>query len=252
MKQLFHIDVVHADSVINADIVGIGSFLSKFKYSKNFIKKIFQIIRRKPVNHVWGTGFIREEEEKESKFFHKMVFHALRGELSKQRVEKITGKSLGSIPLCDGGILVSELFDYRIEKKYELGIIPHYREQDEPLFQDMRKISKKSILINLRDNPMKVCEQIGSCEYILSSSLHGLIIADSFHIPNLHVKVSNKLLGDGFKFRDYYSGYGLDANTFDANISIPSIKDIIDNYRIDPAIVEQKKHDMYQCFPFKE
>lgn len=251
MKRIFHIDMVCADSPLNTDIVGIGSCLRDFYYNKRFRIRVSQVLRQKNVIHVWGTGFLYEEKEKNPRFFRNMIFHALRGELSKQRVEKITKKPLGDIPLCDGGILTSELFDHRIEKKYELGIIPHFREQDEPLFQEMKRISKRSVLINLREDPIKVCEKIGSCDYILSSSLHGLIIADSFHIPNLHIKVSNKPLGDGFKFRDYYSGYGLDTGTVDANIRIPSLNDIIDNYRIEPSVVEQKKSEMYQCFPFK-
>ena len=251
MKRLFHIDIVCADSPLNSDIVGIGSCLDRFYYDNNFKIRVSQVLHQKTVIHVWGTGYLFEHEEKKHRFFRKMVFHALRGELSKKRVEKNTRKTLGAIPLCDGGILTSELFDHRIEKEYELGIIPHFREQDEPLFQEMKRISKKSVLINLREDPIKVCEKIGSCDYILSSSLHGLIIADSFHIPNLHIKVSNKPLGDGFKFRDYYSGYGLNTGTVDANIRIPSLNDIIDNYRIEPSVVEQKKREMYQCFPFK-
>lgn len=252
MKQIFHIDVEHTRSAVEADIVGLGSCLASFQYQRPFRMALHEIVNKSVVHHVWGTGFMYEEKEKEPRFIHKVVFHALRGELSKKRVEKITGKSLGAIPLCDGGILAAELFDKRIEKKYELGIIPHFREQDEPLFQEMMKNSKRSVMINLRNDPLKVCEQIGSCDYILSSSLHGLIISDSFHIPNLYVKVSDKLAGDGFKFRDYYSGYGFDVNTVDVNISIPTINNIIDNYRIEQTVVEQKKHEMYHCFPFKK
>ena len=50
----------------------------------------------------------------------------------------------------------------------------------------------------------KLCE----CEFILSSSLHGIILSDADHIPNMWIKLSDKVLGDGFKFRDYFRSVG--------------------------------------------
>lgn len=140
----------------------------------------------------------------------------------------------------------------KIEKKYTIGIIPHYKEQDEPVFGKLADTFSKSVLINLKAEPMSVYEQIGSCEYVISSSLHGLIISDSFGIPNLHVKATDKLIGgkDGFKFKDYFSGYELEDNPFDINNNVPSISDIIDRYKIKPEIVEMKKKEMIDCFPF--
>jgi pyruvyltransferase len=43
-----------------------------------------------------------------------------------------------------------------------------------------------------------------SCENILTSSLHGVILSDSYNIPNLWFKATDGITGDGFKFRDYY------------------------------------------------
>jgi pyruvyltransferase len=40
---------------------------------------------------------------------------------------------------------------------------------------------------------------------ILSSSLHGLILADAYEIPNKRLVIGNRLLGSDFKFMDYYS-----------------------------------------------
>ena len=48
-----------------------------------------------------------------------------------------------------------------------------------------------------------------SCENILSSSLHGLILAEAYGIPTCRVVFSEKILGGDFKFYDYYSGVGI-------------------------------------------
>lgn len=51
-----------------------------------------------------------------------------------------------------------------------------------------------------------VIDQIYSCQSILSSSLHGLICADAYNIPNLWLK--QKLNEGDFKFLDYFASQG--------------------------------------------
>jgi len=51
-------------------------------------------------------------------------------------------------------------------------------------------------------DPLEVVRQIGSCKRIVTSSLHGMIVADAFGIPR-RVEICNKLDGGTFKFRDY-------------------------------------------------
>ena len=47
-------------------------------------------------------------------------------------------------------------------------------------------------------------DTICACDVILSSSLHGLIISDAYAIPNVWIKLSDKVEGNGFKFKDYF------------------------------------------------
>lgn len=44
------------------------------------------------------------------------------------------------------------------------------------------------------------------CEYgiILSSSLHGLIIAEAYHVPNVWIEFGKPLIGGHFKFHDFF------------------------------------------------
>lgn len=250
LKNLFGLDIVHAESYLIADIVGIGSGLGVYQYKSNIKGKIYQRMFDKAVHHIWGTGFMYEEKKHEHHFCsNKMVFHAVRGKLSKERVERLMGSKLGDIPLSDGGILTSELFEKPVEKRYEIGIVPHFKEQKEPIFWEINEKIKGSHIIDLKGNPMEVYKEIGACEYVMSSSLHGLIIADSFGIPNLHICATDKLMGDGFKFRDYYSGYGLSDNSVNVYDHIPTANEIIDKYDIDINVVAEKKKQMRNCFP---
>ena len=236
---------------INCDISGIGSGLGKFCYADskwlNFLEHLTGKIW--PKTYVWGTGFI-EYRVVDKPFFRKnMIFCAVRGELSKQRVEKILGHTLGNIPTCDGGILASNLIDEVVTKKYNLGIVPHISEQRRPEFLDLKSRFDKSIIIDLLDDPYKVVKNIAECKYILSSSLHGLIVADSFHIPNLHIKITDNMQGDGFKFDDYYSGYGIVHKQYKIN-DIKNLEFILEHYELDFDEIERKKQQMLDCFPF--
>ena len=164
-------------------------------------------------------------------------------------VEKVLGKKL-DIPTGDGGLLVERWVGYYPEKKYKVGIIPHFKEQEHPSVKKLLEGYEDTTLINLREDPKTVCEKIGECEYIISSSLHGMIVADSFHIPNIHITLNNGMFGDGNKFADYLSGFGVEHIPFDCEKGdIPSLQLVKDNYKISIEQVEQKKQQLFDAFP---
>lgn len=251
MKQCFGAEAVRR-TPITCQLSGIGSGLGQFTVSPKKLlglaEKISGIFFRKV--YIWGTGFINYTE-KDAPFYRKdMCFCAVRGELSKKRAEKLLGLSL-DIPMADGGLLADELINVQCEKKYKIGIIAHFWEQDAPVFEKLHKKFENSIVIDLKKDPIKVLEEIASCECIISSSLHGLIVADSFHIPNLHMVATDKLLGDGFKFDDYYSAYGIKHKFITAKEAEQiEIADIIERYEITAESVEEKKKQLKACFPF--
>lgn len=36
-----------------------------------------------------------------------------------------------------------------------------------------------------------------------------MIVADSFHIPNMHITLTNNMFGDGNKYNDYLSAFDI-------------------------------------------
>jgi len=143
-----------------------------------------------------------------------------------------TAESIGYDPghYGDPALLVARLFPQSIEPTYRLGLIPHHSQakQWKPLVksglngmfshsfgmgsenQDAKEIaegrSRQDVLyIDPSWHPLRVIESIRSCQGILSQSLHGLIIADAYGIPNGWLSPAPQMKGGDFKFADYYS-----------------------------------------------
>lgn len=254
VENIFNVKVVSGNT-LNSDLFGIGSGLKGLFFSNNIKRRLIQVgaSMYKSKVHVWGTGFLNDEEKLPGLIRKNTYFHAVRGKLSKLKIEKKLNKSL-DIPTGDGGILASLLINSANEKKYRIGIIPHFREQDHPLVNQIMEHYKDSKFINLKEDPLSVIQDISDCELILSSSLHGLIVADSFHIPNLHITLSDKLLGDGFKFKDYYSNYN-NVNYAPIDFTkraFPSYSDILEQYAVSKDEVEFMKQEIKRAFPFQE
>lgn len=253
IEKLFGYPVVR-HTYLTGNISGIGSGLGQFTLHGNMImrcaERFFGMLF--PNVTIWGSGFYRYQK-KDFKFYRRNTkFAAVRGELSKQRVEAVLGHHISAVT-ADAGILAPYLFDDPIEKKYKVGIIPHMNEltgRDWEFLEKVRDHYDNSIIINVTDDPLQVVRQIAECEVIISSSLHGLIVADGFHIPNRHIIVTEKLGGDGFKFDDYYSAYGLEHKFTDLRKEeLPSVEQVIGWYAVSADVVEMKKQQLIECFP---
>lgn len=252
VEDLFGFKAIH-HTYLTGELSAIGSGLGQFTLHGNalfhIVQKIFGVLF--PNVTIWGTGFICYKEN-DTPFYHKNIkFAAVRGQLSKARVERLVGKKL-DIPMGDAGILSSYLMKEPIVKKYKVGIISHFKEQDNPIWKKLLANYENATYINVRQHPSAVISQVAECEYIISSSLHGLIIADSFNIPNIHIVVTDNLMGDGFKFDDYYSAYGIKHPCLDLNKeAFPTLQWIKDNYQLTPDIVHKVKINLIKAFPFK-
>lgn len=164
---------------------------------------------------------------------------ALRGKLSKSRMEACLKQSLDNCVLGDPGLLVSKIYPNNTVKKYKLGIIPHYQEKLDLNKEVVKLPSNDYKIIDIQQNVEFVVKEICQCECILSSSLHGIIFADSYNIPNRQIIISNKLVGGSYKFEDYYSAFDLKLPE-----SIDAREKIIDNNLIENIIASYIPKDI--------
>ena len=80
-------------------------------------------------------------------YFNRMVFCSVRGNLTKNRVESIIGKTL-DIPTGDGGLL-AQMWAGNVPKRFSLGIIPHFKVKVHPLVCEMKKHFQLGLLHKL-------------------------------------------------------------------------------------------------------
>lgn len=209
-----------------ADLISTGSILER-------ISEDYQGI-------VLGSGFINEGSNPVMK---NAQFLSVRGKLSKNKLDLNDEVLYG-----DPGLIAAKLLKKREMKRYKLGIVPHWIDRNDEFVKNIKSRNNNEItIIDVRQNPLQVFKEIDQCEHIISSSLHGLIVADSFHIPNAWLS-SSKVIGDGFKFNDYYSSINVQRKPISVN-GTESLDELISKTDSKPiSDIERVKHDVDKLF----
>ena len=143
---------------------------------------------------IWGSGLIRDHA------YPLPEAHALalRGPLTWERVS-----ARGEPALGDPGILASRHIR-RPGRRWDVGLVPHGHHRKHERFLELAETPGLSVrIIDVHQEARAAVREIASCGTIITTSLHGLVTADSFGIPAVWTTLHPPLEGDDFKFRDY-------------------------------------------------
>ncbi len=155
---------------------------------------------------VWGSGTPRMSD----RLNPKAKFSAVRGPLTR----KLVIESGGTCPwvLGDPAWFLPSLYTPKSTKKtHELGLILHHANAQDLEVDDGVKLI--SVMCNGSEGIEAFIDEMNSCERILSTSLHGLIVSHAYGIPATWCEVPDAekpLAGDGTKFHDYMLSVGLE------------------------------------------
>ena len=154
---------------------------------------------------IWGSGIISKNSQLAQK--PKKVL-AVRGPLTRQKLIE-QGVECPEV-YGDPALLLPEIHpDRNTEKKYKVGIIPHFKDKKDPwLKMDFLNDPQIRIIDIQNKDPLAVVDEMLSCERIISSSLHGIIVADAYHIPAVWIEFTNPFEDGHFKFQDYFASVG--------------------------------------------
>lgn len=172
-------------------------------FKKQYIAGVGSILNfaSAPECIVWGSGFINSQEK-----FKGGKVVAVRGKLTENKLQSEGVPHVGIYG--DPALLLPVIFNPDVECTQKIAIIPNYTEYD---FFKSRYDGKYDI-IDLRSSDIEgKIKEFKKYSYILSTSLHGLIIGHAYGIPAIWIQ-NSVLAGDqeNFKFRDYFSSVGVE------------------------------------------
>ncbi len=224
------------------------SFVSRFKKKVNYLcigSIISQLTNKQSV--IWGSGVLSPNLPLTCKPLQVL---AVRGPLSRKYLLKY-GVDCPEV-YGDPALLLSRYYQpHPLRRKYKIGIIPHYIDKKNPLL-DLYRQEDSTYVFDIQDygNYKLFIDTICSCEFIISSSLHGLIISDSYGIPNLWVEFSSGIIGGRFKFEDYF--LSVQRPLTNLPIEIKSFRPIDEllHYQQDYQGYQLDIEELIKCCPF--
>lgn len=178
------IQVISKDDIENYNVVflGIGSILTK------------EILNKRITIILLGSG-LRENLLFKNSIYNNLSF--VRGPLSSKNT---------NLPF------ITDIAYYfgkvrHIEKKHKYGYVTYYG-YDNLFFKRIFSLVSGCVLICAGNNDYKtVVEQISTCDKIITSSLHGAIVADTNRVPWFPVFLGNNIMENFettlFKWKDF-------------------------------------------------
>jgi GR25 family glycosyltransferase involved in LPS biosynthesis len=247
------------------------NFIHPFDTTESVFLTVGSIIQEKHVTRgntiIWGSGIMFENIPAFS-----AVVHAVRGKKTKAILDNL-GTPCPSV-FGDPALLLPKFFDPIIEKNFDIGIVRHWSHSDLDTFVLAKRFRGQGFSVQLIDASLAVedfVRKLKQCSYVLSSSLHGVIISHAYGIKCLPFFIEDELgnepqqfqaNGEGrtgrtpkgvqfFKFEDYYSSFDVEMTLkyFVNDLLDHSIVDRIEGY-VQPSCIDDLSDELLRSCPF--
>ena len=184
---------------------------------------------------IWGSGTLSSQDPLWNTIEKPLSVRAVRGPLTRQL---LLSRGIDCPEVYgDPALLFPRFYSPNVEKRYKFGVILHVSTQaNSAVYSKLNAIlGGNMLIINLKQFSSwnSFIDDICSCNTILSSSLHGIIIADAYEIPNAWISLDENHPDNNFKFKDYYLSVGKDITqplNFDTMTS-EQIQDCVQHWR---------------------
>ena len=191
---------------------------------------------------IWGTGFpfkpsfLRGFPHKSP--IRKLDVRCVRGPQTKKILEKL-GHKCAEV-YGDPAVLMPLIYTpEKSEKALDFVVIPHFSTEE----YMKNKVSKDQIVSMNTDDYKKVIDRICSAKKVISSSLHGIILAESYGVPAVFLNTWQERFK--FKFEDWY----LSTNRH-PDYSVKSIEDAIQAEIVMPQNIKELQNNLINSFPY--
>jgi len=236
-----------------ADFVNFGDYLS-LKIVERMVEGPVKVFKKKPPRNekkllalgsllyfayendvLWGTGMNGKTPNKSDYTFTHLDVRAVRGPITRKFLIEKFNIECPEI-YGDPALLMPYLFPEFDKQEYPSNdyiVIPHFSE---------KKLFPRSEHIVYPTDPWdQVVRKILDSKFVISSSLHGIIVAEAYGIPARMLRVTeNEFMT---KYQDYYEG----TNRPDFEFAT-SVEEALRMGGESPIICDVEK--LYDAFPF--
>lgn len=203
-------------------LIGVGSIMDNGNYDCT----------------VWGSGvasFVGIKIISIQSIYRKYDIRCVRGPITKQIMEELNYKCPSVYG--DPAVLLPLIYKPTVKKKYNTSIIQHFREAVE--------LPEKYHEICIQTDDYKFfVEEILASEKVISSSLHGIILAESYGVPA--VFLNKGVDGELIKYYDWYYSTNrksvMVANSIEEAISMQPMSL--------PENIEEMQKNLMDAFPY--
>lgn len=213
-------------------IAGRGLTMERYTGGSRRLLSIGSVLHFATVNDViWGTG-VNGKLDSSRLNAKPLDVRAVRGPLTAAELRKhgiATPEVYG-----DPGILVSVAFPQQPKPQRDYLVVPHFREKW------WRFLGHPTL--SPAQAPEAFIGKLVRARRVISSSLHGIVLAESYGIPAIWLE--NQSGEHPFKYHDYYLGTGREPPTPAATVEEALRREP------PPPLAESFKERLLQAFPW--
>jgi pyruvyltransferase len=147
---------------------------------------------------IWGTG-VNGKKSDGDYVFRELDVRAVRGPHTRDFLSSrgIDAPAIFGDPVLLLPLVLPELAACASTKQYSLTVVPN--------FNDFPGYEPTPALLDPR-SPVQAClQRIARSEFVVGSSLHAIVVAESLGVP---ARLISSSIEDPFKYQDYYLGTG--------------------------------------------
>lgn len=162
----------------------------------------------RPGDWVWGSGIIAANERVAISDPDRIL--ALRGPRTHFLIEGLPADQ--PIPYGDPALLCPLYHNPPGHVRRYIGLLPHWIDQS-VFWPGSSPSDDIALRIDITAPLESVVDDLNQCHTVITTSLHGLVLADAYQVPTIIVERSptNSVVGGMHKFHDYLEGTGRTA-----------------------------------------
>lgn len=195
------------------------------------VGSIIQMLDRKNMV-IWGSGLLNDLTDEEMKYIkkHNPKILSVRGRETARNLLQAGLDVPNQRFYGDPALILPLFYSPSVIGSKKIGICPHFLQK--PNFLKYITDQDNFKVIDVQKDMESVVDAIYSSSVCISSSLHGLIIAQAYNIPWVWLEIFDSDIGGGkesdFKFKDFFSTLN-ESQVSHVRVRMQDIKNI--NYK---------------------